>query len=64
MKKVYYSSYKKNNGNNLFLLYPYSNINNFNINTIQINLFNDDLLYRISKNVNNKRLESDKSSLI
>ena len=64
MKKVYYSSYKKNNGNNLLLLYPYSNINNFNINTIQINLFNDDLLYRISKNVNNKRLESDKSSLI
>ena len=56
--------YKKNNGNNLFLLYPYSNINNFNINTIQINLFNDDLLYQISKNVKNKKLESDKSSLI
>lgn len=55
-KKEYFSSYKKNNGNNLFLLYPYNNINNFNINTIQINLFNEDLLYRISKNVNNKNL--------
>lgn len=59
-KKSNLSSYKKNNGNNLFLLYPYSNIKNLNINTIQINLFSDDLLYRISKNVNNKRLTSDK----
>ena len=39
---------------NLFLLYPHSKINNLNINTIQINLINDDLLYRISKNINNK----------
>ena len=60
IKKTNFSSYKKNNGNNLFLLYPYSNIKNFNINTIQINLFSDDLLYRISKNVNNKRLASEK----
>ena len=55
LKKEYYSSFKKSSrNNNLFLLYPYSNIKNFSINTIQIKLFNDDLLYRISKNVNNK----------